>query len=170
MPIKARTAALMLCTLLMAACGKQPAGQAQGKPAAAPPAEATAWWKTEGQPGGAAAAAKLTGAPLPDWKQVDSALASKGKELFAADCASCHTFGKGAAAGPDLQGVTHRDSAQWSAKFISAPENLVKSDPHAQELMNKYLVQMPNFHLSADQIQAINAYLRQQDETAAKAK
>jgi len=161
MPIKTIFGIFVVASALAAAaCSKEEAKTAQ---ATAPAAEATAWWKTEPEPGMQKASAKVTGDALPGWDKVNAS-AAKGKEVFDSNCASCHTFGKGAAAGPDLLGVTHRDTPEWTANFITAPENMVKSDPHAKELMNKYLVQMPNMHLKPEDVQSINAYFRQQDQ------
>ena len=165
---------VLICGLLGAGCDKEQAKPAQTNAAAPAPApEATAWWKTEGQTTGQTGAAKLTGEPLPGWKKyapVNQALAAKGEVIFTSECASCHTFGKGGAAGPDLQGLTHLDTPDWVAKFVADPTPMVKSDPHAKELMAKYLVEMPNMNLKPEELEALNAFFYKQDDTAVHGK
>jgi cytochrome c2 len=65
----------------------------------------------------------------------DEAAAKKGRSLFnARGCMGCHTVGKGKLAGPDLAGVTDRREAEWLKKWLKNPDELLGSDPLAQEM------------------------------------
>ncbi|HEY9724376.1 MAG TPA: cytochrome c [Oscillatoriaceae cyanobacterium] len=137
------------------------------KPAAAATSAKSydAWWKQDGSAQKTGDTA-LAGAEQPGWQQVSLAQSGAGETLFKQDCASCHSIGRGQIVGPDLQGVTHRDDPEWVAKFVTDPEPMLDSDAHAKAMLGQYLVKMPNLHLTAAQISAIEAYFRQQDEAA----
>jgi hypothetical protein len=65
--------------------------------------------------------------------------------------------------GPDLKGLTSRVEPEWSTAFMKDPAPMLESDPHAKEMLAKYLVKMPNLSLSPDQLAALTEYLREQD-------
>jgi cytochrome c2 len=57
-------------------------------------------------------------------------------EFFDDDCRACHTIGGGPAVGPDLKGVTARQSREWITRFILDPQKVVDSgDPYAKQLV-----------------------------------
>lgn len=88
--------------------------------------------------------------------------AEAGKQLFQEKtCAVCHTIGKGALVGPDLQGVTARRPREWLEQWIAAPDAmLAKKDPVATSLLHQFHdVEMPNLGLSKSDVNAIVAYL-----------
>lgn len=127
--------------------------------------EGTAWWKTEGT----GAAEKVAKAPaLPGWKALpplSAEMASRGGKLFQEKgCASCHSFGKGAIAGPDLAGLTGRAEPEWVSAMIATPSKMLQSDPRAKELLAKYLVKMPDANLNAEEVRALVEHIRQQNE------
>lgn len=97
------------------------------------------WRATAGL--GAVAVAEHAGAAPPELP---------GQALFAKACATCHTIGKGARVGPDLDGVTSRRDRQWLTRFIRAPSAMHASkDPIALELARQFPnVRMPNLQLS----------------------
>ena len=163
---------IAICGLMGAGCHKEQANQAGNAASPAPAAETTAWWKTDGQTS-QAKTVQLTGEPLPGWQKyapMEKGLTAKGKEIFDNQCGSCHTFGKGGAAGPDLLGLTRRNTPEWTAKFIADPGPMVKSDPRAMEMLAKYLVEMPNLGLQPDDLEALNAYFYQEDDAAVNQK
>jgi cytochrome c2 len=98
--------------------------------------------------------------------------AEAGKQLFQEKtCAACHTVGKGALVGPDLQGVTTRRPREWLEQWIAAPDAvLAKKDAYAIGLLHQYHdVPMPNLGLSKSDINAILAYLETASGAAAPA-
>ncbi len=57
-------------------------------------------------------------------------------KIFEEQCAACHTIGDGPAVGPDLKGVTTRQSREWLASFILDPQKVIDSgDAHAKQLV-----------------------------------
>ncbi len=54
---------------------------------------------------------------------------------FATNCSSCHTIGGGALLGPDLKGVSERQSREWLVDWMMDPLGiLLGGDPYAAEL------------------------------------
>ncbi|SFQ23695.1 quinol:cytochrome c oxidoreductase pentaheme cytochrome subunit [Flavobacterium akiainvivens] len=89
---------------------------AQDAPAAAPAAAA---------PAAEAAAPAAAGDPV------------KGKELFNANCASCHKL-DAASTGPKLRGVAEKHDKQWLYKWIHNSSEMIKSgDAAAVKLFNE---------------------------------
>jgi cbb3-type cytochrome oxidase cytochrome c subunit len=63
-------------------------------------------------------------------------------------------------AGPDLAGVTDRREAEWLKKWLKNPDELLGSDPLAQEMLKEYKgVKMPNMKLKDDEIEALMHYM-----------
>lgn len=59
-------------------------------------------------------------------------------DFFARNCASCHTIGGGALAGPDLRGAPERREEAWLIDFLLDPKRVVDSgDPVALELVRE---------------------------------
>lgn len=89
----------------------------------------------------------------------DPELAEKGEKLFdEKGCGACHAAGK-RKVGPPLQGVTDRREPQWIARMIQHPEEMLKKDPTAQKLLQKYGTRMANQNVSPDETRALIAYL-----------
>lgn len=91
----------------------------------------------------------------------DNQSAAEGRVVFEQYCASCHTIGGGAKAGPDLQGVAERRDPAWLRRWLEAPDvMLAEGDPIATDLLRQYNnIPMPNQNLSTTEIDALLAYL-----------
>jgi len=86
--------------------------------------------------------------------------ASDGQALFQQKCKGCHTIGGGKLVGPDLQDVAKQRDLAWLKSFIAAPDKLIASgDPIAKQLVDQFIVKMPNLGLTSDQVDALAAYL-----------
>lgn len=91
-----------------------------------------------------------------------------GQALFNADCSKCHTMGGGNLVGPDLKGVTERQSQQWLINFISNSNQVIASgDPTANALLKQFNnTVMPNMGLTNDQALAVISFLGGQSGAA----
>jgi mono/diheme cytochrome c family protein len=87
-----------------------------------------------------------------------------GKTLFKDKCASCHSIGKGRLVGPDLKGVTSKQSIDWLIKWTKASQDLVRSgDPAAKAIFDEFGgVIMPNQDMPDADIKAVFAYIDSQ--------
>ncbi len=62
--------------------------------------------------------------------------AAEAQAYFDTNCVACHTIGGGRLVGPDLHGVTERQSREWLVDFMVDPAKVLASgDAYAQELL-----------------------------------
>lgn len=94
--------------------------------------------------------------------EIDNELATKGEELFEANCTACHKMGK-RYVGPDLVDITNRRTSEWIMNMILDPELMVKENQLAKELLMEYSAPMANQSLTEDESRAILEYFRVND-------
>jgi len=91
----------------------------------------------------------------------DLAQAKTGEEIFNGVCRACHTIGGGRLVGPDLSGVSERQSEDWIVNFVQHSQDMVQAgDPDAVALFNEYnKVTMPDQPLSRAEVLSVIAYV-----------
>lgn len=94
-----------------------------------------------------------------------------GKELFSGNCKACHSIGGGDLVGPDLAGITERRDRDWTKRFITNSQEMVKAgDEVAVELFNKYnKIAMPSHTFSDDELEKLISYMDEAGQEAAAA-
>jgi nitrite reductase (NO-forming) len=90
-------------------------------------------------------------------------LAVRGKLSFESKCLACHSIGGGDKLGPDVYGVTKRQSEAWLTRWLKSPDAMLKSDADAKALLDKYKVPMPDQNLSDQEIREFIAYFKWAD-------
>jgi nitrite reductase (NO-forming) len=87
--------------------------------------------------------------------------AVQGKLAFESKCLACHSMGQGHKMGPDLAGVTKRRNEDWLARWMKAPEQMLKTDPDAQAMLKQFNnIPMPNQNLSDAEVKQYLAFFR----------
>jgi len=94
---------------------------------------------------------------------VDAALYTKGEQIYASKCVSCHKFGS-RLVGPPLKDVTKRRRPEWIMNQILNPVEMAQKDKVTKELFAQYLVQMTFQDVSQDDARALLEYMRAVDE------
>ncbi len=91
--------------------------------------------------------------------EVDEAMAAKGKEIFTLKCSACHKetvrF-----IGPAALGIFERRSPEWIMNMILNPEEMVKKNAIAKQLLAEYIAPMANQNLTQDEARAVLEYFR----------
>ncbi len=83
-----------------------------------------------------------------------------GEEIFQQKCVACHSAGTDRLVGPGLAGVMTRRDRAWVKRFIMRPDLVLGSeDSIAAELLQEYLVPMPNFGITDTEAEALMAFL-----------
>ena len=95
--------------------------------------------------------------------EIDPDLTKMGEELFIIKCSACHKINK-RFVGPALVGVTERRSPEWIMNMILNPDQMVKENPAAKQLLMDYLSPMANQSLQEDEARSILEYFRTQTE------
>lgn len=92
--------------------------------------------------------------------EVDTALAEEGEEIYNMYCLACHKPDK-KFIGPAPKGVLEIRSPEWVMNMILNPDEMVKKDPIAKQLLLEYNGSpMANQGLTEDQARAILEYFR----------
>ncbi|MFD2550589.1 cytochrome c [Bizionia sediminis] len=91
---------------------------------------------------------------------IDQAMADQGAEIFKNMCTACHRVGK-KFIGPAPNGILERRTPEWVMNMILNPEQMVKEDPLAKELLMEFNGSpMANQNLTEDEARAVLEYFR----------
>lgn len=91
---------------------------------------------------------------------IDQSMADKGKIVFKNKCSSCHRTNR-KFIGPNPTGIMQRRSPEWTMNMILNPEEMVKKDPLARELLIKFNGSpMANQNLTEDEARQVLEYFR----------
>jgi cytochrome c len=92
--------------------------------------------------------------------ELNPAMAAEGEEIYKKLCSACHKPTE-KFIGPAPKGILNRRSPEWIMNMILNPEEMVKSDPIARQLLiEANLAPMANQHLTEEQARAVLEYFR----------
>ncbi|EGV44005.2 cytochrome c [Bizionia argentinensis JUB59] len=91
---------------------------------------------------------------------IDQAMVIKGEEVFSKMCTACHRTDK-KFIGPAPTGILERRTPEWVMNMILNPEQMVKEDPLAKELLMEFNGSpMANQNLTEVEARAVLEYFR----------
>lgn len=91
---------------------------------------------------------------------IDQTMADNGQKIFKNKCSSCHRTNK-RFIGPNPTGILEKRSPEWIMNMILNPEEMVKNDPVAKQLLIKFNGSpMANQNLTQDEARAVLEYFR----------
>ncbi|PNQ72497.1 cytochrome C [Hanstruepera neustonica] len=91
---------------------------------------------------------------------IDQTMAAHGEEVFKKMCTACHRPNK-KFIGPAPTGILERRSPEWIMNMILNPEEMVKNDPLAKELLIEFNGSpMANQNLTEEEARAVLEYFR----------
>ena len=91
---------------------------------------------------------------------INPALAAEGEVIYKEKCVACHKPTE-KFVGPAPKGILDRRSPEWIMNMILNPEEMVKSDPIAKQLLiEANLAPMANQHLTEAQARKVLEYFR----------
>jgi len=92
--------------------------------------------------------------------EIDQAMATHGEDVYKKMCTACHRADK-KFIGPAPTGILERRSPEWIMNMILNPEQMVKEDPLAKELLMEFNGSpMANQNLSEKDARAVLEYFR----------
>ncbi|MBZ9778468.1 c-type cytochrome [Psychroflexus sp. CAK8W] len=96
---------------------------------------------------------------------INKEMATRGEKVYNNLCTACHKMEK-KFVGPSLGGVTERRSPEWIMNMIMNPEEMIKKDPIAKQLLvESNMAVMANQNVSEEDTRAILEYFREYDKT-----
>jgi len=92
--------------------------------------------------------------------ELNPGMAAEGEEIYKKMCVACHKPTE-KFVGPAPKGILERRSPEWVMNMILNPEEMVKSDPIAKQLLiEANLAPMANQHLTEEQARKVLEYFR----------
>lgn len=93
-------------------------------------------------------------------EKIDQEMVVEGKELFKNKCSACHRVDR-RFIGPNPTGILEKRSPEWIMNMTINPEEMIKKDPIAKELLKEYKgVLMLDQNTSEKEARAILEYFR----------
>ena len=92
--------------------------------------------------------------------EIDTELASQGKQIFDAKCTACHNVNR-RLIGPPMKGIYDRRNPAWVMNIMLNPDQMLKEDPIAIALLKEYNnIIMINQNLTLDEAKKLAEYFR----------
>ena len=86
-------------------------------------------------------------------------MVATGKDIFDSKCSACHKTTK-KFIGPNVTGIMERRNPAWVMNMILNPDEMVKEDPIARQLLMDYSAPMANQNLTEDEARSVVEYFR----------
>jgi len=90
---------------------------------------------------------------------IDQTLVDSGLAIFKAKCKACHRVNK-RFIGPSPKGIMARRSPEWIMNMILNPDQMVKENAAARQLLAEYSAPMANQNLTHEEARAVLEYFR----------
>lgn len=100
-------------------------------------------------------------------EEVDADMAEAGKVIYEAKCTVCHKPTE-KHIGPAPIGIFERRNPAWVINMILNPEEMIKDDPIAKELLAEYGSPMTNQNLTEEEARQVVEYFRTIEAPAAE--
>jgi hypothetical protein len=111
-------------------------------------------------------AAAILAPPTPG-APIDLEMAAAGERWYRIrGCLACHSLQGDEVLGPSLLGITGRRDYDWFRGMVMSPDSMLRVDPIAQALLERYRVVMPRQGLDDLRVRAIWEFHRQVDAAA----
>jgi len=92
--------------------------------------------------------------------ELNPSMAEEGRAIYELKCVSCHKLNE-KFVGPPPKGIMSRRSPEWIMNMILNPEEMVKKDPIARQLLiESNLAPMANQNLTEEEARKILEYFR----------
>ena len=92
--------------------------------------------------------------------EIDQTMVTEGEAVFKAKCTACHKISK-KFVGPALKGITQRRSPEWIVNMTMNPEEMIKKDPIAIQLLAEANgAPMANQNLTEEEARVLLEYFR----------
>lgn len=92
--------------------------------------------------------------------EIDQTMVTEGEAVFKAKCTACHKISK-KFVGPALKGITQRRSPEWIMNMTMNPEEMIKKDPIAIQLLAEANgAPMANQNIIEEEARALLEYFR----------
>ena len=92
--------------------------------------------------------------------EIDQTMVTEGETVFKAKCTACHKISK-KFVGPALKGITQRRTPEWIMNMIMNPEEMIKKDPIAIQLLAEANgAPMANQNITEEEARALLEYFR----------
>ncbi len=92
--------------------------------------------------------------------EIDQTMATHGADVYKKMCTACHKADK-KFIGPAPKGILSRRTPEWIMNMILNPDEMVKSDPLAKQLLMEFNGSpMANQNLTEDEARAVLEYFR----------
>jgi len=93
-------------------------------------------------------------------EEVDQEMVKHGMDVYSKMCTACHKTDK-KFIGPAPTGILSRRSPEWVMNMILNPEEMIKQDPLAKDLLMEFNgAPMANQHLTEEEARAVLEYFR----------
>ncbi|MDX1627937.1 MAG: cytochrome c [Fulvivirga sp.] len=159
MKIQIKYIALMFAPLVLVACGgggansdlPPPKHASESATVAKEPADPMENWQSNKGIG-----------PVEEVKlgEIDPEMAAEGKKIYEELCTACHKIDK-KFIGPPPKGLLDRRTPEWAMNMILNPEEMVKKDPIAKQLLIEANgAPMANQNLTREQARKVLEYIR----------
>ncbi len=90
---------------------------------------------------------------------IDETMAEAGKEKFETLCSACHKLDK-RFIGPEMNGIMDRREPEWVMNMILNPDEMVKENEAARQLLMEYSAPMANQNLTEEEARSVVEYFR----------